>query len=192
MGARCSIEAGKNTGSQQTRTSTWRAAFFTATPPVQRRQFSRGEPWHHSNKPTRRIMWARAARVRAYRAHRLAARGLLKDRADRPLSLPQTAGELIAGREEKRQPVVEPQSALPALLALCISSVLPRRPHRRRRECHWGAGENIGTEEVFRVRVRVRTYLCHRVLAFASLRAHLSPLCPCAGCALWPFLRAPF
>ena len=42
-------------------------------------------------------MWALAARVRAYRAHRLAARGLLKDRADRPLSLPQTAGELIAG-----------------------------------------------------------------------------------------------
>ena len=55
--------------------------------------------------------------------------------------------------EEKRQPVVEPQSALPALLALCISSVLPRRQHRRRRECHWGAGENIGTEEVFRPRV---------------------------------------
>ena len=98
-------------------------------------------------------MWARAARVRAYRAHRLAARGLLKDRADRPLSLPQTAGELI-GIAEKRQPVVEPQSALPALLALCISSVLPRRQHRRRGECHWGAGENIGTEEVFRVRVR--------------------------------------
>ena len=77
-------------------------------------------------------MWARAARVRAYRAHRLAARGLLKDRADRPLSLPQTAGELTAGREEKRQPVVEPQSALPALLTLCVSSVMDRRQHKRR------------------------------------------------------------
>ena len=47
-------------------------------------------------------MWARAARVRAYRAHRLAARGLLKDRADRPLSLPQTAGELYCRRRKRK------------------------------------------------------------------------------------------
>jgi len=58
-------------------------------------------------------MWARAARVRAYRAHRLAARGLLKDRADRPLSLPQTAGKLFStAAHEKKAAVVEPQAGL--------------------------------------------------------------------------------
>ena len=132
MGARCWIEAGKNTGSQQTRTSTWRAAFFTATPPVQRRQCSRGEPWHHSNKPTRRIMWARAARVRAYRAHRLAARGLLNDRADRSDPCHRRLVSSIAGGGREKAAVVEPQSALPALLTLCVSSVMDRRQHKRR------------------------------------------------------------
>ena len=134
MGARCSIEAGKNTGSRQTRTSTWRAAFFTATPPVQRRQCSRGEPWHHSNKPTRRIMWARAARVRAYRAHRLAARGLLKDRADRPLSLPQTAGELIAGSGREKAArcgaAVGASSAAGALYLISAAPTAVQTPQR--------------------------------------------------------------
>jgi len=38
----------------------------------------------------------------------------------------------LQAAEEKRQPVVEPQSALPALLTLCVSSVMDRRQHKRR------------------------------------------------------------
>ena len=99
-------------------------------------------------------MWARAARVRAYRAHRLAARGLLKDRADRPLSLPQTAGELYCRRRKRKGSrcgaAVGASSAAGALYLINAAPAAAQMPRR----VDWGAGENIGTEEVFRVRVR--------------------------------------
>ena len=47
-------------------------------------------------------MGARAARVRTHLAHCLAARGLPKDRADSPLSLPQAAGELSCSRRQRK------------------------------------------------------------------------------------------
>ena len=98
-------------------------------------------------------MGARAVRVRTHLAHCLAARGLPKDRADRPLSLPQAAGELYSRRRERKgSRCGAADGASSAAGALHLISDAPETEETRG-TVESGVREDIGTDEVFSVRV---------------------------------------
>ena len=111
------------------------------------RQRSEGAAWHRGNNrrgsPSRRglLECAPIARTASPRATSWF-------RADRPLSLPQTAGELGAREEGGRCGAAV---GAPALPALCISSVLLRRQQRRRGEWTGACERTVGSDGIFRL-----------------------------------------